>query len=152
MPRKRKTPLPDGRTNNGGRRVGTPGTLYPNRQDLTQAPTAAKGQGYGVAGQQIAAQRAVPLPAAPPVQGAPPAPGGGAAGPFARPEDTPTLTAPTQRPDEPLEAGMPFGPGPGPQPVSQPHMSDTEARLRALYAAHPTPELRDLIRMIDLGQ
>ena len=149
-PRKRKTPYPDGRSANGGTRTGTPGTRYPNRSDLTQAPTAATNQPYGQAGAQIAAQRAVPLPAAPPIPNA--AAGGGAAGPFARPEDTPTLTAPTQRPDEPLEAGMPFGPGPGPQAMGQPHMSDVEARLRALYAAHPTSERRDLLRQIDLGQ
>lgn len=150
-PRKRKTPAPDGRANNGGQRAGTPGTRYPNRTDM-QAPKAATGQPYGQAGQQIAAQRAVPLPAAPPPATAqPPGQGQGAAG-FASPNDTPTLTAPTQRPDEPLEAGLSFGPGPGPEALGPPPMSDVEARLRALYAAHPTTELRDLIRQIDLGR
>lgn len=151
-PRKRTRPTPDGRANNGGPVTGTVGTTYPNRTDLTQAPTAARNQPYGQAGQQIAAQRAVPLPAAPPVQGAPGSPpGGGAAGPFARPSDTPSLTDPSQRPDEPLEAGLPFGPGPGPQQGPAP-MSDVEARLRALYSAYPTPELRDLIRQADMGR
>lgn len=149
MPRKRKTP-PDGRVNSGGARTGTPGTPYANRSDLRQAPRAATGQEYGKAGAQIAAQRAVPLPAAPPVQGTTPIPASGAAG-FATPSDTPSLTDPTQRPDEPVEAGMPFGPGPGPEAGPAP-MSDVEARLRALYAAHPTPELRDLIRQADMGR
>jgi hypothetical protein len=152
MPRKRQRPSPDARANNGGVRQGTPGTPYPNRSDLRQAPRAAQGQEYGKAGAQIAAQRQIPLPAAPPVQGGPTPPGGGAAGPFATPADTPRLTDPTQRPDEPLEAGMPFGPGSGPQAMGPPPMNDTEARLRALYQAFPTPELRELIRQIDMGR
>lgn len=147
MPRKRMR-TPDGRANNGGTRVGTPGTPYPNRQDLTQAPTAAPNQTYGQAGQQMAAQRAVPLPAAPPVPG--PQPGApGAAGPFPTPADTPNLTDPTNRPDEPLTHGMPFGPGPGPDAAPAP-MSDVEARLRALYAQFPSRELRELIRQQDM--
>lgn len=150
MPRRRKTPAPDGRANNGGVRTGTPGTPYANRSDLRQAPTAATGQEYGRAGAQIAAQRQIPLPAAPPVQGGAP-PGGGAAGPFATPSDTPGLTDPTQRPDEPVTAGLPFGAGPGPEALGPPPMSNVEARLRALYAADPTPELRDLIRQIDMA-
>lgn len=147
MPRKRLQP-PDGRANNGGARQGTTGTQYANRSDLRQTPTAATGQEYGKAGAQIAAQRAVPLAAAPPV-GPPPAGPPVAAG-FATPEDTPNLTDPTRRPDEPVTAGMPFGPGPGPDPRSAP-MSDVEARLRALYAAYPTRELRELINQIDQG-
>lgn len=150
-PRKRKTP-PDGRVNSGGARTGTPGTRYGNRTDL-QAPKAAPNQTYGQAGQQLAAQRAVPLPAAPPPATAPQPPGqGGAAGPFATPADTPNLTDPTQRPDEPLTAGLPFGPGSGPEALGPAPMSDVEARLRALYQASPTPELRDLIRQIELGR
>lgn len=150
-PRKRLKPNPDGRANNGGRVAGTPGTPYSNRSDLRQAPTAASGQEYGKAGAQIAAQRAVPLPAAPPVSRGAPGQAGGAVGPFATPADTPSLTDPTQRPDEPLTAGLPFGPGPGPEAMGPPPMSDVEARLRALYSVNPTPELRELLRQIDIG-
>lgn len=68
---------------------------------------AAPGQTYGVAGQQRAAQRAVPLtraatpPAASPVASvaAPPAP----------------LDAPTALPGEPVTTGSAFGAGPGPE-------------------------------------
>jgi hypothetical protein len=152
MVRPRKTS--DGRANNGGARQGTPGQRYPNRSDLrVQKPTAVPNQGYGQAGAQLAAQKVVPMAGAPapPVPAAPSAATVPGAGGFATPSDTPSLTDPTQRPDEPLEAGMPFGPGPGPQAGPAP-MSDVEARLRALYASHPTSELRDLIRQIDLGQ
>jgi hypothetical protein len=33
------------------------------------------------------------------------------------PEDTPMLTDPTARPDEPITAGLPVGAGPGPETV-----------------------------------
>lgn len=150
MVRARKNP-PDGRSNNGGARQGSPGQSYGNRSDLRSQkvsvpPSAEYGQGEALR----RAQQAVPMAGAPAM---PPASAAGAPPPrpFATPEDTPTLTDPTRRPDEPLEAGMPFGPGPGPT-AGPPGMTDVEARLRALYQAFPTTELRDLIRQIDLGR
>jgi len=38
--------------------------------------------------------------------------------PSVYPEDTPMLLDPTQRPDEPITAGLPVGAGPGPAPGS----------------------------------
>jgi hypothetical protein len=61
---------------------------------------AATGQQYGQAGQQLAAQQAMPI-AAQPVPAAPAIPPG-AHGP---------LTRPTERPGEPVSAGAPWGPG-----------------------------------------
>jgi hypothetical protein len=58
------------------------------------APTAAKGQPYGEAGQQLASQQTVPM-------GPPPIP----------------LGAPTARPSEPVQAGLSLGPGPGPEAI-----------------------------------
>src|SRR5947209_2200374 len=101
----------------GGRRQGTPGQNYGNRTDLAQSKLPVQvvhDQPYGVAGQQEAAQQAIPmassppptagLPAtAPPVQGGPggPPPGNpltqGVQGPL--PGQLTPLTAPTQRPD-----------------------------------------------------
>lgn len=82
------------------------------------------GQGYGEAASQAAAQRAIPLA---PTQTPATAPsGGGGAGQSLSPaqpsppqgpypgELTP-LTAPTQRPNEPVTAGLSVGPGPGPE-------------------------------------
>ncbi len=139
MPRKRLKPTPDGRADNGGRRVGTPGTLYPNRSDLRQAPKAAGGQEYGKAGAQIAAQRAVPLPAAPPVAPAP-SPPGGAAGPGpAGPADLGPFNRPTERPGEPLTTGIPSGPGAGPEALAATNRADPD--LEAMRPYLPTLEL-----------
>lgn len=98
----------------GGRRTGSPGTAYPNRSDLN-APlpqSAATNQPYGRAGQQLASQKIVPM-APSPIAAAPPAAPSqpmvrppGASGPFDRP---------TERPREPVTAGLPVGPGPGPE-------------------------------------
>src|SRR5690349_16755228 len=102
----------------GGRRVGRSGTSYPNRSDLTAAPrplpvSTPTGQQYGTATAQKQAQRTVPM-ASGPLSTPPPAPSGGG-GTSTVPSTPPPLVpldAPSQRPDEPLTAGAPFGPGP----------------------------------------
>ena len=113
----------------GGNVQGKVGTAYGNRSDLNkQEPiTTAPGQEYGKRSQQQAAQRSVPM--APPPQ-AGPAPAAGAPSaptPSAEPP-APIInglgkgnaglglwTHPTERPDEPITAGMASGPGPGPE-------------------------------------
>lgn len=113
---------------------------YAQRTDLL-APKAAPGQTYGEAGKQMAAQRAVPMGnPTPSIQQAPaqrPTPG--QAGP---------LTRPTERPQEPITAGAPFGPGRTPVAAgySAPRNTDPVlAELRALYAAYPNDALADMI-------
>lgn len=112
-----------------------------------QAPTAVPNQGYGQAGQQIEAQRAVPLPRVPnpsQVQGGRPAGGGQQPAPqqeqapqdpmqaaiqYARDFDpgiTP-LTAPSTRPGEPVQEGLSLGPGAGPDIFSQPARANQAA-------------------------
>ena len=60
------------------------------------------------------------------------------------------LTAPTQRPDEPVTAGAPFGEGPNGVPLP-PRSGDPVALLmRAMYAAAPSPELRRIIDQLDM--
>jgi hypothetical protein len=124
------------RNGRGGRQLPTAGVPRPNRSDMVtpQAPepvSVVPGQGYGEEAQQKVAQRALPL-APTQVNVAPGSPGttsgaggpgaemlGGqppAAGPFAG-ELTP-LTAPTNRPNEPVTAGLPIGPGPGPEAIT----------------------------------
>lgn len=118
----------------GGRRQGQPGRSYPNRTDLNRnlaaaAPSqqpirAASGQTYGERGRQEAAQRMMPLPEV----------------------AVPPLDAPSMRPGEPVQAGLPSGPGPGPEAVravGQPQ--DPLADLRALYAAYPHEDLLALL-------
>lgn len=150
MVRARK-PNPDGRAGNGGARQGTPGQGYSNRSDMraqkvSVPPSAQYGQGEALR----RSQQAVPMAGAPAVPSAPAGAPAPAPRPWATPEDTPTLTAPTNRPDEPVEAGMAFGPGAGPSTAPGP-MGDDEARLRAMYAVHPNPELRELIQQLEQG-
>lgn len=57
----------------------------------------------------------------------------------------PNLTDPTMRPGEPITAGMPFGPGPGPRP-GQYAGDPVEARLRALYRKYPNPHIRRMLQ------
>jgi len=116
----------------GGPRVGAPGASYTNRSDLQNAPRqpikAAPNQPYGQRGQQEDAQRAVPLP--------------GQGGAFLRP---------TERPNEPLTAGMRGGPGPGPEALTAgvAVSDDVLVQLRALYAAHPYEGLRLLVERVE---
>jgi hypothetical protein len=99
------------RTGKGGARQGAEGTAYSNRTDLNVPKMTVPGQEYGMAGQQMAAQSAVPMGSAPMPQIAAPAPQA-QAGPM--PGSLPHLES-TQRPNEPVTAGLPFGPGPGPE-------------------------------------
>lgn len=134
------------RNGQGGRRQGAPGKAYPNRTDMNQnrqPVTVASGQPYGARQEQVAAQRALPLPAAPPVPAPPPpAPGAlpGGRGPFTRP---------TEYPNEPLTAGMSIGPGPGPEALAMRgglSMDDEiVARLRGLYQAFPSSDIERLL-------
>lgn len=131
----------------GGSRQGKPGAAYANRKDL-QAPKAPTGMPYGAHKAEIDAQRAVPLAAAPslPAPGNPPAgAGGGAAlGDFTRPTDRPT---------EPITAGLPMGAGPGPEALSTvgPQADAIGGQLRALYAANPNNDILRLIELHDNG-
>ncbi len=124
----------------GGRRQGTPGKAYGNRSDLNQPVTVAAGQPYGERRAQEAAQKAIPLPAAPPVPAPPPPPAPGSFGAFTRP---------TEFPNEPLTAGMPIGPGPGPEAMAgiAGLSADDQvlAELKGMYRASPN---RDLARLI----
>lgn len=130
----------------GGPREATPGKAYPNRTDMNQnrqPVQVASGQAYGERQAQVAAQEAIPLPAAPPVPVAAPSPQApmpGSLGMFNRA---------TERPDEPLTAGMDIGPGPGREvlPMSPVLSPDDQllAQLRGLYAAFPSEDLAGLI-------
>ncbi len=93
----------------GGARSGKPGANYQNRTDLQSAPrlapTAAQGQPYGEAGQQLNRQAQIPMgmPAPAPIP----------------------MNAPTSRLGEPVQAGLSMGPGPGPESI--PALSQTPA-------------------------
>ncbi len=142
----------------GGARRGTPGTNYPNRSDLhgTQPPKAASGGEYGQVKALLDAQKVIPLPTAggPPVQQGPPAQAQTApqAAPTVAPGDL-NFEAPTQRPGEPVTAGLPVGPGPGPEVLNLPNdAATTAAQLRAMYANVPAAQNNDFLRLVELAE
>lgn len=117
----------------GGARQGTPGKAYPQRVDLSTVKppiAAAPGQAYGKAKEQIDAQKAVPIQAPPPLA---------------------PLDRPTDRPDEPLTAGMPIGAGPGPE-VLPAFGDDSLTHLRAIFTRFPDPHLRELLEAMEAGE
>lgn len=147
MVRPRKSPVPDGRANNGGARQGTPGGAYQNRSDLrTQKIQTVPGQQYGQATAQAAAQRAVPMAGAPAVPAASPgAPPPAGLGPTPPPPDP---YRPTERPNEHVMTGLPVGPGAGPEalPIQPSSPTDPLAiQIRALYQKYPSVELANLL-------
>lgn len=99
----------------GGERLGTPGTSYTNRSDLQAQPIrTATGQSYGAAKAQADAQRAMPLAQVPTASPPGGAQQGSGTDPAALHPAFGSLYGDTQRPDEPVTAGLPSGPGEGP--------------------------------------
>lgn len=149
----------------GGVRTGAPGTAYGNRTDLNaKMPVqAATNQAYGVAAQQRAAQRAIPV-AAQPVQGANPSMGPQVAAPSAPPspaalveQASPMISQlppmqqfdpgnlgfmdETMDPSVPVTNGAPTGPGAGPEVLSgmgQISLADTLRQMAMMPGADPT--------------
>lgn len=123
----------------GGRRTGTPGRAYSNRTDLNQPIRTAPSTQYGEAAASARSQRAVPFPQSPglspqiaalmaPVSGTEPAPG---------------LFRDSERPGEPITAGLGIGAGVGPSMDMQ---LTTRDLLAAVMRRYPNP---DLARMMD---
>lgn len=110
----------------GGVRQGKAGRPYSNRTDLTastgkplpiQTPPSTQ---YGQAAASRRSQAVVPLApqaAAPPANPAP-APSTGAGPAPVPPGGFGDPLRPTDRPDEPVTAGLPMGPGPGPEALT----------------------------------
>lgn len=119
--------------------VSGPGALSARTDGAVPAPPVT-GLPYGQNQALTEQQSAAPMTpqqgptgggSAAPARGGPP--GFGAAGAF----------SPTQRPGEPLTAGIDWGQGAGAPPQAVPEDPYTVAR--ALYAISPTPELERLI-------
>lgn len=138
----------------GGRRRGRPGQQYPNRSDLgnpaAQAPTANPAARAAAVTRppRVRIEGAQGLQATPQAARAPEAPPAPPSPAFPLPGSFGPLSRPTERPDEPLTAGLPFGPGPGPEALAVPPQT-TADELRAIYARYPLPELRELIEDIE---
>lgn len=122
-----------------------------------QAVQVATGQPYGVAGQQAAAEKAIPLPnsgATPPVPTRPAVPQSSSVQlPPGQPVQTgPTpvpLHAPTQNPAEPVTAGIDSGPGPGSEIMGiTPDHQMLLAKLRGVYSQAPDEDIRGMIEQL----
>ena len=114
---------------------------YSNRTDLQNvAAKVATGQTYGMAKQQMDAQRAVPMGKSPADVAAVQRPVPGTLG---------SLTRPTERPTEPITAGAPFGAGPGPVAAGIPMPTSATAsavdEIRAIAQTYGNDDLLDLL-------
>jgi hypothetical protein len=117
---------------------------YPNRSDLRNpaaklAAKAATGQTYGEAGQQIAAQQAVPMGAAPTDVAAATPP------PRPTPGNVVDLMAPTQRPEDQMAPVM------GNTPMILPARDSVIDEIEVLYSMYPNDDLRDLLSALKFG-
>jgi len=88
-----------------------------------------------------------------PMQGNPtpsmPAPTVSATQPVQQASPMAGLFDPTQRPEEPITAGMPFGSGSN-YPTAMPvQIDDTAAQIRAAYALYPNESLRVLLNALE---
>jgi hypothetical protein len=71
--------------------------------------------------------------------------------PFVGPDEVPNLSDETARPEEPLTAGLPSGPGPGPEVLGPDGTSDpTRQVLQAMLVAFPNNDIMRLLDMLDL--
>ncbi len=59
------------------------------------------------------------------------------------------MDAPTMRPDEPVTAGAPFGPGPGPEYVFRGQEDHVSAAIRAAYEMFPSSALARMVADLD---
>lgn len=112
----------------GGRRQGTPGAGYSNRTDLTSNYDMAKNTA-ATGGEQPAAPRPI------------------VAGPL--PDEIPSLSTPTARPNEPITAGLPIGAGSG--PTRDTRMAETANLKKYLPMIEPyisRPDTPDSVRLL----
>jgi hypothetical protein len=110
----------------GGRRQGTPGKAYSNRTDLNanRAPQTGT-QTAAAGGQSLAAPQT-----------------------WTTPDQVPKLNDPTSRPTEPVTAGLPSGPGPGPEALGFTPRGNDIRTLQAAYLRYPSPHLRRAIEYL----
>jgi hypothetical protein len=108
--------------------------------DRSPAMMAARGQTYGKRKQQEEAQRAVPMRRPPTdIQ----------ARRAARQAPLPDFFGETRRPDEPITAGAPFGPGPSPAAAGIPMKTGNQSTLEELRQIAMMSADEDLLDLLD---
>lgn len=125
--------------------VAMPGALS-RRTDggPSQTTVPMTGMAYGENADYNDIQSSAPMAAAPTVSNArarksSPTGQGAAATP---------LFAPTGFPDEPVTAGAPFGPGPGPMPAA-PNSSTLQSSLRRMAGADPNGDTARILAIVE---
>lgn len=121
----------------------TPGG--PRSSNVIGVGNLPRGQTYGTGVQQQAALSAVPL--------SPSGPSGSPSGPSNRsvpaglqPGQIPSLSDPSARPDEPVTAGLPIGPGAGPDALGTiPQAPEEVSVLRLLLQKYKNEDIRRLL-------
>jgi hypothetical protein len=98
----------------------------------------AQNQTYGAAGEQMASQKAVPM-------GAPPTE---VAGRKQALPPLPSFTRRTDRPQEPITAGAPFGPGVGPVAAGVPSYNPTASALQEIRTIAELEQNEDLMDLL----
>ena len=102
----------------------------------TQAARYVPGLPYGQGQATMKQQMAAPMAGPSSVAGMP-----------QLPSMTP-LTAPTERPDEPVTAGMDFGPGPGSEALNLPRERSLSEILASMIDIDPTGDVQELYNYI----
>lgn len=118
----------------GGKRQGTPGVGYSNRTDLTS--NYANNGASAAAGGIEAPREQTPI--IPPQIGA---------------DQVPNLFDPTNRPTEPVTAGLNMGPGPGTEalgPMPPSPADPVRQVVQALLLQFPNPDLTRILNRLDL--
>jgi hypothetical protein len=115
----------------GGKRQGTPGKAYANRTDLgmNYMPGDAASGGMAAPTQQ--------QPMMPPMVTA---------------DQVPNIGDPTMRPNEPVTAGIPYGPGAGPEALGPMPPSPADPVRLAVQAMMLTTPNPDLVRLLNRFQ
>jgi hypothetical protein len=133
--------------NRGGPRSGKTGNQYPNRKDLAQPKLVSQGQEYGQRQSQERALSSVPLKnnatqlPAPQTDRVPTDDLRG---------QIPNMSTPSLRPEEPITAGLPIGPGAGPEALSLAEGGNKELSVyRAIFARYPSEDLRRMIEWME---
>jgi hypothetical protein len=119
----------DGGPTQGAKPIAANGQ-YGERKALQQMQTAAPMQGNPVPSMPTPSLPASPQPAMPP-------------------EPITNLFAPTERPEEPLTSGVPFGPGSNIPPALASAQDDVAAQIRAAYAMYPNEDLYRLVMALE---
>jgi hypothetical protein len=115
--------------NNPANVSGTGGAGQAGTQPARYISGMAYGEGQATMAQQTAA----------PMAGSPATP--------MMPSVTP-LTAPTERPNEPLTAGMDFGAGPGSEALNLPRERSLSEVLASMIDVDPTGEVQELYNFV----